>query len=91
MKGSEKQIKWAEDIRAKIESEMPNTDGNEIGKKAVDYIMGIDDARFWIDYKEATAIHLLRALAQGTLTIKGADYNDRAQMDAKTGEVTITK
>ena len=49
MKGSEKQIRWAEEIRSKFEAALPDMSSSPLAEKAKTYMLSIDDCRFWID------------------------------------------
>lgn len=90
MKGTEKQVEWAEDIKAKITA---NNFGMEtitkVGQKAIDYISSIDDAKFWIDNRDKLGVHLLQDIAKGRLRIKGNGYSHTAQITPD-GTITVT-
>ena len=80
MKGSEKQIKWAEDIKQEITSSWGLANITPPGQKAIDFISGIDDARFWIDNKSNNGLALLQSLAAGHLRVKGSGYSNVAKI-----------
>lgn len=75
MNGSEKQIKWAEDIKTKMMPEFDNIkqrlSGNTIGIKAVDFVTNIDSAKFWIDNRSSNAMSILMSLQKGSLRLRG--------------------
>jgi len=81
MKGTAKQIKWAEYIKEKISA---NNYGmatlTEAGQKAVDYIDNIENASFWIDYRDYSGVSLLQSLASGTLRVKGFSFSNTAKI-----------
>lgn len=85
MNGSEKQIKWAEEIKANINVEKflgkgKDENGNEIIRKAVEFVNSIEDARFWIDYRNKSAMQILTALMESGLQVKGFDFETRIKM-----------
>ena len=90
MRGSEKQIAWAEKIRTEIN--MKNAFGDQKltpgAKKAIDFIDSIEDARFWIDHRENKAQALLMELARGTLQVKGSEFSHVAKI-AENDEITV--
>ena len=89
MKGSEKQIKWAEDIKARITANNFGMETvTEVGQKAIDYIASIDDANFWISYRDRTGVAMLQEMARGTLRIKGDGWGRTAKI---TPDGTITE
>lgn len=92
MNGSEKQIKWAEDIKSKMDfaklRKMVN--GNPIAIKAIEYVENNECASFWIEYKNYSTMQLMDQLLTSGLLIKGANYDHRAKMDKATGAITIT-
>ena len=90
MRGTEKQIKWAEDIREKIMADFDALKLNEIGKKAVDYISDIEEAEFWIDHRDCQGLTLLQMLSKGTLRVKGLGYGHTAKIDPQDGRITMT-
>lgn len=90
MKGTEKQIKWAEEIRDKIETSLPDMSASPIADKAKQYLLNLDEAAFWIDHRDRTAMDLLRDLIGGGLAIRGFQFSHRAKMDQTTGIITIT-
>lgn len=65
MKGSEKQIQWAEDIKSKMDL---STDGlTQRGKEIVDWVKKIDDAKWWIDNRDVkSSKKAIEALIAGT-------------------------
>lgn len=94
MQGTEKQVKWANDIKAKIEEQAEAFRArakNESAHKVIDFILSIDSASFWIDYRDNDFSNLLHNLATCGLRIKGLDFADNAKMDPKTGEITLGK
>ncbi len=99
MQGTEKQIKWATDIRDRIAAALPDMSSNPVANKAKQYLLGIDDADFWIEVAnpimvdgddKGAAFFLLRELtSRRGLAIQGMGYSTRAKMDPKTGEITV--
>ena len=72
MNGSEKQIKWAEDIKAgKIEkfNEIKSHAKLPAGVKLIDYILGQEQASFWIDYRGMTPGEILHLILTSGLMI----------------------
>jgi len=91
MKGSDKQIKWAEEIRASIAGRLPDMTSNPIADKAKQYVLAIDRAEFWIDHRDVEPITLLRMMVTGDGLEAGDRYQRiRAKLDAKTGTITET-
>lgn len=93
MLGSQKQIKWAEDIRnarledfAKLEARVKN----EIGRKAISYIRDNEQASFWIDYRTVSAADMLRSLLTAGISIWGFNFDRKAKLDPQTGTITVT-
>jgi len=94
MKGSDKQILWARDIKAKIDFDAligkgRNAEANRIIEKAVTYIENNDNAAFWIDYRGRTAMDLCSELMSRGLQIRGFGFDHRAKM-ALDGTITVT-
>lgn len=72
MIGSVKQIKWAEDIKAgKIEkfNEIKSHAKVPAGVKLIDYILGQEQASFWIDYRGMTPGEMLHMILTNGLMI----------------------
>jgi len=93
MKGSEKQIKWAEDIKAEkaeLFEILRQHVRNEIGTKALDYIQDNEYATFWIDHRNHTPMIMLKSLLTGRFEVKGASFDRKAQIDPDTGVITET-
>jgi hypothetical protein len=93
MLGSQKQIKWAEDIRqgkledfAKLEARALNG----IAHKAISYIRDNEQASFWIDYRTASAADMLRSLLTGGISVWGFNFDRKAKLDPQTGTITVT-
>ena len=93
MNGSEKQIKWAEDIKAsKMERfNLMREHGNEMGVKAIDFILNQPNASFWIDYRLNSPDEMIRKLCTTGLEIYGGSFSHSAVLDPRTGVVTITR
>lgn len=89
MNGSEKQIKWAADIKRQMGLEQLVGQFNEVADRALNYIKEIDSAVFWIDYRELNANQLMQALVTTGLSIKGHGNSHLAKM-APDGTITIT-
>lgn len=93
MNGSEKQIKWAEDIKAsKMEDflKLRSMCRDELGTKIVDYVLSLDHAAYWIDNRNKTPISMMETLLTTGLWIWGS-CNDRiARFDPATSSIIIT-
>lgn len=93
MLGSQKQIKWAEDIRngklADFEK-LGQRALNEIAHKAISYIRDNEQASFWIDYRTVSAADMLRSLLTTGISVWGFNFDRKATIDPKTGTITIT-
>jgi hypothetical protein len=90
MEGTEKQIKWAKDIRDNFQGNFPDMSSNPITQKAKDFVLGIDNAAFWLDHRKRSPQRILRDLIGGGLAIRGFQFPHRAKLDKKTGTITIT-
>lgn len=94
MNGSQKQIKWAEDIKAskdfsKFLGKGRNEQANAIIAKAVSFIESNDNAAFWIEYQDSSEMEMLNGLMTSGLLVKGWQFDHRATM-AQDGTITIT-
>jgi hypothetical protein len=93
--GSEKQIKWANDIRAKVQDDFDNfktaLKDNPAAIKGIEFIENIESSRFWIDHKDFDAQGLL-VLFSGELGLdfRGIEYADNARITLD-GEIIISK
>ncbi|EMS77185.1 hypothetical protein [Desulfotignum phosphitoxidans] len=86
MTGSEKQIKWAEDIKrqANFENCRSQFAGNAAANKAIDWLENIENVKFWIENQGQEAAVLLTILAT-----TGLDMQDGTTAKADTdGNVT---
>lgn len=95
MKGSEKQVKWAEAIKASKNFQEwigrgKDDNANQVLVKAVAYFENIQESAFWIDNRDKSEKHLLMKLFDGTLQPKGDGWDRRAKMDKETGVITET-
>lgn len=95
MNGSKKQVKWAEDIKAgknfdKFIDSARNEAARVIVTKAVNFVKGIDSAKFWIDYRDSSEMDIFNSLMTGGLKINGHNNNRTAKM-AQDGTITITE
>ena len=93
MLGSKKQIKWATDIKErKLErfQSFREQSKNGNGEKAVDFILGLEQASFWIDYRTVEPINMLRSLLTTGLHVWGHGFDRLAKLDPHTGVITIT-
>lgn len=90
MNGTEKQVKWAEDIKARMladieanESKIP-ADQRDFFEACKTTILSINDARFWIDHRGKDNFvgfcRLAKRLADGTLQYRGIEYADVMQL-----------
>ena len=94
MKGSEKQIKWAKEIKRQIETGFKKFNDHPVMNKATDYILNIENAGFWIDEaRDCTdnPIALVMKFSRGGIRTRGLEFGDLAKIDEKTGEITIDK
>lgn len=90
MKGSEKQIKWANQIQAKIAEQAKAYLGrNEKIDKAVNKILSIDNASFWIDYRDYDINLMLSSLQREGLRNRGFGYSNNIKID-RTYTITET-
>ncbi len=90
MQGSEKQIKWAQDIKAKMTEEAQNYLGKvEAYDVVINKILSIDHAEFWIDYRDYSLQHILQSLPSG-IRVKGFGFSNTLKADKKTLELTET-
>ena len=93
MQGSDKQIKWAEQIKAQIATGFHTFTPHPVMDKATDYILNIDDARFWIEIAKSytdNPIALVMLFARQGLLTKGNGFDDLAKIDEKTGKITTS-
>jgi len=95
MNGSEKQVKWTEEIKASknFGQFVKNAKGSKMEDfvtKAVDFVTSIESASFWIDYRDYSEVRILDSLAKGNLKPKGFGENATAKI-SQTGEITITE
>jgi len=91
MNGSEKQIKWANDIinsKQEAFAKFEQAAKNDIARKAIAYIRNNQNAAFWIDYRDTTVTDMVRALLGGTLSIYGYNFDHTAKLDSTTGVIT---
>jgi len=93
MLGSQKQIKWANEIRdgkladfAKLEERAKN----EIGQKAIAYVRDNEQASFWIDYRAVSASDMVRNLVTTGLQIRGYGFSHNATMNHRSGEIIVS-
>ncbi len=92
MNGSEKQIKWAEEIKAAKAEEFAKlykAVRNDIGTKAISYIESNDNVAFWIDNRDRKVADLLNQLCRGGLAIKGDGFAVKALLDMQTGAINL--
>ena len=93
MNGSEKQVKWAEEIKASKASEVIDLKSrakNPVAVKAVEYLENNEEAAFWIDNRTSTFDEMFRQLISGGIYTKGSQYDNKAKLDPKTGIITET-
>ena len=92
MKGTPKQTKWAEDIRSGLSDEVEDLrskiGNNEEGIKALDFILDLEDARFWIDHRNETMTDMMRSLFSHGLRVKGLGFSHTATI--KDARITTT-
>jgi hypothetical protein len=82
MIGSEKQIAWANDIKAKIEAEAANYLGKkEAADKMIAFLLSIEYAAFWIENRDDDFRYLFTKLYKNGLMIKGSEFSDCAKCD----------
>lgn len=95
MNGSQKQVKWAEDIKAsknfdQFVTAARNEQAKIIVTKAVDFVKNIESASFWIDYRDYAEMDIFNSLMRGNLKVNGLGENATAKMSPD-GEITITE
>ncbi len=93
MNGSEKQITWANEIKASKAEQFAALRSkviSSIGTKALDFIESLDSAVFWIDNRDRSATEMLTSLLRGGLSTKGNQSDERATIDQATGIITVT-
>jgi len=94
MKGSEKQIKWADDIKANMKPDFDNLRsqlaGNAIALKAINFVENLDLASFWIENRDSSPMTMLNEMVQSGLRIMGCEYSHNAKFNQSNGEITIT-
>ena len=96
MKGSEKQINWAENIKAEKDFNQflgkgRNEAANAVIAKAVDFISSIDSAKFWIDNRNSSEMDIMKNfMSQVGIAISGDDHADKAVI-ATDGTITVTR
>lgn len=93
MNGSEKQVKWAEDIKQDKADEFAQLK-ERFGKsaaalKAIEYIEGNEHAAFWIDHRNSSVMEILDSLMRGGVQVKGHNFDHRATMTPD-GTITVT-
>ena len=91
MTGSEKQVKWAKDIKSNLDfnSIKNQVAGNDAAIKVIEFIENNEYASFWIDYRDHQVTDLLRAISTTGLRIRGFGFDHKAKVD-QTGQITIT-
>lgn len=91
MKGSVKQIKWAEDIRAKFETEAQALIGkNAQADKIISAILGIDESAFWIEYRHFDWKFIFNCLGSNGLRNRGAEFSNLIKYDRASGAIVET-
>lgn len=95
MKGSEKQIAWAEKIKIGMTDDfniiLAQVSGNQNAVKTVNFIKNIEHASFWIDSRKDTPTDMLRNICgKNGLSVRGSGYSHSATVDQTTGVITIT-
>lgn len=93
LQGSVKQVEWAASIRASKVLEFVELRGRAtpVGNKAIDYILSLDSAAFWIDYRKYKAVDILRSmLSVFGLEVRGSGDDYIARLDPATGTITLT-
>lgn len=96
MNGSEKQITWANEIKAGKNfgawaGKGKDAAANATIDKAIAFIGSIDNAAFWIDNRDRSEQAIMTDLFAGRLQIKGSSSGAKAKIDSATGQVTITE
>lgn len=95
MNGSEKQVKWAEEIKAtkNFDQFIKNAKGSKMETfvtNAANFVKNIESAAFWIEYRDYSEIRILDSLAKGNLKINGFSENATAGI-SQSGEITVTE
>lgn len=96
MNGSEKQIKWAETIKAGKDFSQwlgkgKDDAANAVLAKAIAFVESIDVAVFWIDNRDRTEQMIVTDLLAGRLQPKGWQHDQKAKIDMATGVITLTE
>lgn len=92
MKGSEKQVAWAKDIKASTDKGFEAFKfraKNAAANKIIDFIQSQEDARFWIEYRDYSAEMMLMSILKEGLRIKGFTFSENATA-TQDGKITIT-
>ena len=96
MKGSEKQVKWAEQIKKgkdfnQFLGKGRNGAANAVIAKAVGFICSIDSAKFWIDNRNNSEMDIVKSFMSPVgLAISGDDHADKATV-ATDGTITVIR
>jgi len=89
MKGSEKQINWANDIQAKlVASAQPLLGKNPHADRAINLILAIEESKFWIENRDSDWRYLLTCLYSSGLRNKGSEYSNTIKADKATHVIT---
>lgn len=86
--GSEKQISWAEDIKASLTFD--NVKDHPVITKAKELIMANDDANWWINNRNRTGYDMIRAMLTGGLMISNRGNAKFAEIAHDGSSITIT-
>ncbi len=91
MFGTANQVEWAKSIREQKAAEMPDFGEGNPAAKAKDFILAIEDSKFWIDHRNLGGMVILRQIiSKDGLRFKGFDMRATAHMDQTTGEITFS-
>jgi hypothetical protein len=95
MNGSEKQVRWAEEIKTgkNFDKFIRNAKGSKMEDfvtKAVGFVTSIENAEFWIEYRDYSEVRILDCLAKGILKPGGFSENATAKI-SQNGEITVTE
>ena len=89
MKGSAKQIAWAEKIQEEKADAAKSIMGkNQAADRVINSILAIDNACFWIDYRNYEWRTMLSSLQREGLRVKGLDHSNIIKIDKS---MTITE
>lgn len=92
--GSEKQIKWAMDIKSKMQADFDKfkdmMKDSEAAIKAIKFVENIEAAKFWIDNRNFDVAGLLTLFGGQGLSYRGDECAEIAKVSVD-GKITLSK